>query len=97
MRAQARRRGLGPDGRPRADVAQGRELLDDVGGHPRDDYRATSLESLRSMVAAGGGATLLPALAAQPPVSASDAVVTRPIVQPVPSRDIALAENWRSS
>lgn len=65
-----------------------------IGGHPRDDYRATSLESLRSMVAAGGGATLLPALAAQPPVSASDAVVTRPIVQPVPSRDIALV--WRA-
>lgn len=65
-----------------------------VGGRRRDDYRATSLESLRSMVAAGGGATLLPALAVQPPVSGSDAVVTRPVVQPVPSRDVALV--WRA-
>lgn len=65
-----------------------------VGGRRRDDYRATSLESLRSVVAAGGGATLLPALAAQPAVSGSDAVVTRPVVQPVPSRDLALV--WRA-
>lgn len=65
-----------------------------VGGRRRDDYRATSLESLRSMIAAGGGATLLPALAVQPPVAASEDVVTRPVVQPVPSRDLALV--WRA-
>lgn len=66
-----------------------------VGGRRRDDFRATSLESLRSMVAAGGGVTLLPALAVQPPVAASDAVVTRCVVQPVPSRDLALV--WRNA
>lgn len=65
-----------------------------VGGHPREDFRATSLESLRSMVAAGGGATLLPALSVESPVTASDAVFTRPVVQPAPSRDVALV--WRS-
>ena len=66
-----------------------------VGGRRRDDYRATSIESLRAMIAAGSGVSLFPALAVQPPVTATDAVAIRPIVQPVPSRDIALV--WRAS
>ena len=68
--------------------------LDRVGGECRADYRASTLESLRSMIAAGGGVTLLPALAVQTPVTASGAVVTRPLVDPVPSRDLALV--WRA-
>lgn len=68
------------------------DWLDRVGGKGRDDHRATSLESLRSMVAMGSGVTLLPALAV--PDVAVDDLVTRTVVAPVPSRDLALV--WRT-
>ena len=50
--------------------------------------RATSLETLRHLVAAGLGTTLLPALAVD-----ADATTTRalPFRSPAPSRQIALA------
>ena len=64
-----------------------------IGGRPRQDYRATSLESLRSMVATGAGATLLPALALQAPGPLGETMVTREVTDPVPSRDLALV--WR--
>lgn len=67
--------------------------LDDIGDVRRLTHRASSLESLRTMVSAGVGTTLLPALSVQSP-SATPDVVTRPIVEPVPSRDIALV--WRT-
>lgn len=55
---------------------------------------ATSLETLRSMVAAGGGYTLLPRLAARDQ-AAGDLLVCRPFPAGGPGRDIALA--WRAS
>ena len=43
-----------------------------TGASERRGFRATSLETLRQMVAAGVGITLLPELAVQPPVPPSD-------------------------
>jgi LysR family hydrogen peroxide-inducible transcriptional activator len=61
----------------------------------RDEFKATSLETLRQMVASGVGCTLLPALATLPGVgSVNDGLVQiRPFISPVPSRTIGLA--WR--
>jgi len=45
---------------------QALEVCQRGGGHERDGFRATSLETLREMVRAGLGCTLLPDCAAQP-------------------------------
>lgn len=65
------------------------------GASERQGFRATSLETLRQMVAAGVGATLLPELAVRPPVPASPGIALRRFAAPVPSRDLALV--WRST
>lgn len=54
----------------------------------------SSLETIRQMVAAGVGITVLPKSAVNPQ-TASPLVVTRPFVAPVPSRQMVLA--WRAS
>jgi LysR family hydrogen peroxide-inducible transcriptional activator len=59
------------------------------------DYRATSLETLRQMVAAGHGVTLLPQLAAESPVGAARGLRAKPFVRPAPSRTIGAV--WRKS
>ena len=64
-----------------------------AGAEERTGFRATSLETLRQMVAAGVGVTLLPELAVQPPVPPSPDVHLRPFSAPVPSRRIAAL--WR--
>lgn len=56
---------------------------------------ATSLETLRSMVAAGGGYTLLPWLATRAVHDPDGLVVCRPFPSGAPGRTIALA--WRTS
>jgi len=66
-----------------------------AGGGERRGFRATSLETLRQMVAAGVGMTLLPELATVPPVAFSEDVVLLPFEEPVPRREIALY--WRRS
>jgi len=72
--------------------AQALQLCQRAGGQESSDFRATSLETLRQMVAAGNGATLMPALAAE-----KNTVRLRyiPFKEPVPSRLIGLA--WRKS
>jgi LysR family hydrogen peroxide-inducible transcriptional activator len=64
------------------------------GSRGREEVRATSLETLRQMVAMGLGLTLLPALAvdAGPRIS-KKAVEIRPFKSPPPGRTIALV--WR--
>ncbi|CDZ77458.1 Morphology and auto-aggregation control protein [Legionella massiliensis] len=57
----------------------------------RADFTATSLETLRWMVQAGVGVTLLPALALQEAESSNLLVI--PFAKPAPSRSIALY--WR--
>lgn len=64
-----------------------------AGADERSGFRATSLETLRQMVAADVGLTLLPELSVQPPVPASDAVSLLRFSEPVPRRQIAMF--WR--
>ena len=65
------------------------------GAHERTEFRATSLETLRQMVAANVGATLLPTLAVKPPVARSDSIHLLAFSGSQPSRSIAMA--WRRS
>ena len=66
-----------------------------VGASERSGFRATSLETLRQMVAAGVGVTLLPELAVQPPVAISEEIVLLRFSEPVPRRHIAMF--WRET
>jgi LysR family transcriptional regulator, hydrogen peroxide-inducible genes activator len=65
------------------------------GAQERSGFRATSLETLRQMVAAGVGVTLLPALSVHEPIAQSPNIRLIPFRAPAPSRQIALA--WRKS
>lgn len=65
------------------------------GAHEKAGFRATSLETLRQMVAAGAGITLLPMLATRPPVAQPEHLRLVPFADEAPSRSIALA--WRKS
>ena len=64
-------------------------------GAEEQDFGATSLETLRQMVAAGLGFTLLPRLSAEGPFAAARGLVVRPFAPPSPSRVIGAA--WRRS
>jgi LysR family hydrogen peroxide-inducible transcriptional activator len=66
-----------------------------AGADERDGFRATSLETLRQMVAAGVGITLLPVLAVQPPVPVSGDIQLLPFQGEAPHRRIAMV--WRRS
>lgn len=66
-----------------------------AGAHERVDFHATSMETLRQMVAAEVGLTLLPILAVKPPIPATENLLLRPFSSPPPSRTIALV--WRRS
>jgi len=66
-----------------------------VGADERSGFRATSLETLRQMVASGTGVTLLPRLATSSPVPASADIALVAFQSPVPKRTIAMY--WRSS
>jgi len=60
-----------------------------------EDYRATSLETLRQMVAAGLGITLLPQLATRGPFGSGQGLTVKPFARPVPSRSVGAV--WRKS
>jgi LysR family hydrogen peroxide-inducible transcriptional activator len=64
-----------------------------AGAAERGGFRATSLETLRQMVAAGVGVTLLPELAVRPPVPPSPDIALLRFEEPVPRRQIAMF--WR--
>ncbi len=66
-----------------------------AGAHERLDFHATSMETLRQMVAANAGVTLMPVLSVKPPIPSTDTIALRPFASPAPSRTIALV--WRSS
>jgi LysR family hydrogen peroxide-inducible transcriptional activator len=59
------------------------------------DFRATSIETLRHMVGAGMGTTLLPALAIAKDEEARSHVAVRPFASPSPGRKMVLA--WRKT
>lgn len=60
-----------------------------------EDYRATSLETLRQMVAAGLGITLLPELATRGPFGSGQGLTVKHFARPVPSRTVGAV--WRKS
>jgi LysR family hydrogen peroxide-inducible transcriptional activator len=66
-----------------------------AGASEKSGFRATSLETLRQMVAANVGITLLPVLAVKPPVASSQDMHLLPFRNPAPSRRIAMV--WRRS
>ncbi len=66
-----------------------------AGARERVDFHATSMETLRQMVAADVGITLMPVLAVKPPIPATANLLIRPFASPPPSRTIALI--WRRS
>lgn len=63
--------------------------------HESEDYRATSLETLRQMVAAGHGVTLLPEMASRSPYGNPRTLAIRPFVEPSPKRRVGAV--WRRS
>lgn len=66
-----------------------------AGAGEKSGFRATSLETLRQMVASNVGITLLPLLAVKPPVASSQDLRLLPFRAPAPSRRIAMV--WRRS
>lgn len=83
-------------------LEQGHCLRDQVqflagqGGAVEDpDFRATSLDSLRQMVATGLGTTILPALYVAEEGMADPQIAVRPFADPPPGRRIGLV--WRDS
>ena len=66
-----------------------------AGANERVDFHATSMETLRQMVAANVGITLMPMLSVKPPIARTDNLRFLPFAEPAPSRTIALV--WRSS
>src|SRR5690606_4242376 len=75
---------------------QALEVCHLAGAHEKSEFRATSLETLRQMVAANVGLTLLPALAVKPPVARSPDIRLVPFEgKPLPNRRIAMV--WRRS
>jgi LysR family hydrogen peroxide-inducible transcriptional activator len=74
---------------------QALEVCSRIRLHEAQDYRATSLETLRQMVAAGHGITLLPQLAAQTPVGSARGLRIKPFAKPAPWRSIGAV--WRKS
>jgi LysR family transcriptional regulator, hydrogen peroxide-inducible genes activator len=72
---------------------QALEVCQLAGAAERTGFRATSLETLRHMVSANVGMTLLPALAVRPPAPATANVVLIPFANPQPHRRIAMV--WR--
>lgn len=61
----------------------------------RLDFHATSMETLRQMVAAGTCITLMPNMAVMPPVPANQDIKVIPFADPAPQRTIGLF--WRKS
>ena len=63
--------------------------------HEKQNFRATSLETVRQMVAAGVGITLLPELAGRGAYGNARGVAIRPFAKPVPTRTVGAL--WRKT
>src|SRR5579871_305120 len=72
---------------------QALEVCSRVGTRDQADFRATSLETLRQMVATGAGVTLLPELAGRGAYRNARGVVLRPFARPEPVRHVGAI--WR--
>lgn len=74
---------------------QALEVCSHVPIREKQDFRATSIETLRQMVAAGAGVTLLPELATRGGYAAPKGLALRPFAKPVPIRRVGAV--WRKS
>ena len=74
---------------------QALDICSRAGSHEKQDFRATSLETLRQMVAAGAGVTLLPELATRGAYGAARGIVVRSFAKPAPLRRIGAV--WRKT
>jgi LysR family hydrogen peroxide-inducible transcriptional activator len=74
---------------------QALDVCSRVDAKESEDYRATSLETLRQMVAAGLGITLLPELATRGPFGSGQGLVVKAFTRPVPFRTVGAV--WRKS
>ncbi len=74
---------------------QALEVCSRIGPSEKQDFRATSLETLRQMVATGAGITLLPELASRGAYGHAKGVTVRPFARPAPVRRIGAI--WRKS
>src|SRR5580704_4858649 len=74
---------------------QALEVCSRFGIRDQQDFRATSLETLRQMVATGAGITLLPEFAGRGAYRSARGVVLRPFAKPIPVRHIGAV--WRKS
>jgi LysR family transcriptional regulator, hydrogen peroxide-inducible genes activator len=74
---------------------QALEVCSQAGLHEKQDFRATSLETLRQMVATGAGITLLPELASRGAYGNARGVAIRPFTRPAPIRRVGAV--WRKT
>jgi LysR family transcriptional regulator, hydrogen peroxide-inducible genes activator len=74
---------------------QALEVCSRVDVREAEDFRATSLETLRQMVVAGLGITLLPELAVEAPFGSQRGLAVRRFAKPAPSRIVGAV--WRKS
>lgn len=74
---------------------QALDVCSRVDAKESEDYRATSLETLRQMVAAGLGITLLPELATRGPFGSGHGLAVKTFNRPVPFRTVGAV--WRKS
>jgi LysR family transcriptional regulator, hydrogen peroxide-inducible genes activator len=74
---------------------QALEVCGRAGVSQPQDFRATSLETLRQMVAAGAGVTLLPELASRGAYGNARGVRVLPFVRPAPVRHVGAV--WRKT
>ncbi|MGO9514912.1 MAG: LysR substrate-binding domain-containing protein [Steroidobacteraceae bacterium] len=74
---------------------QALEVCSRVDIREAEDFRATSLETLRQMVVAGLGITLLPELAVESPFGSQRGLTVRQFAKPAPRRTVGAV--WRKS
>jgi LysR family transcriptional regulator, hydrogen peroxide-inducible genes activator len=74
---------------------QALEVCSRVDVREAEDFRATSLETLRHMVVAGLGVTLMPELAVESPFGSQRGLVIRQFSKPAPARTVGAV--WRKS
>jgi LysR family hydrogen peroxide-inducible transcriptional activator len=74
---------------------QALEICSRVDVREAEDFRATSLETLRQMVVAGLGITLLPELAVESPFGSQRGLTIREFTHPPPTRTVGAV--WRKS
>jgi LysR family hydrogen peroxide-inducible transcriptional activator len=74
---------------------QALEVCSRINVREAEDFRATSLETLRQMVVAGLGITLLPETAVESPFGSQRGLTIRQFAKPAPSRTVGAV--WRKS